>query len=82
MSKEFCAGKVKTLPLPLARVAALVGDFLNLIGYKSFPFNSFRINNILTEYIFDLSATEEICGELSFSMNDGVVKTVEWIVKN
>ena len=80
LSIEFGAGKVKTLPLPIARIAAWAGDFLNFIGFKSFPFNSFRIKNILTEYIFDLSATEKVCGSLPFSMKEGVEKTSKWIV--
>lgn len=74
----FEVGKVKTLPVLLARKAALVGDVLNFLGFRRFPFNTFRVNNILTEYIFDMAPTEEVCGPLPFSEKEGVVKTVKW----
>lgn len=65
------------LPLPMAKVLALAGDLIEVIGIK-FPFNSFRLNNILTEYIFDLSKTREVCGELPYDFHQGVEQTVRW----
>ena len=69
---------VPTLPRWIANLLAISGDFLNLVGFKSFPFNSFRLKNILTEYQFDLSSTESICGPLPFSVDEGVVRTCTW----
>jgi len=80
LARELGAGKVVSLPEAMAWSAAYVGDLLNLMGFRSFPFNSFRLRNILTEYIFDLSATEEVCGPLPFSVQQGVSRTVTWFL--
>ncbi len=39
----------------LAHMLAYCGDAVNAIGFGSFPFNSFRLNNVLTQYQFDLA---------------------------
>ena len=78
LAARFGAGKIKSMPVPIARVLAWAGDILNLMGFQNFPFNSFRLNNILTEYIFDLSSTEKICGCLPYSLSTGVEITVKW----
>jgi nucleoside-diphosphate-sugar epimerase len=73
------APPIRTLPLPLARLAAGIGDLVNLAGFRRFPFNSFRLNNVLTAYRVDLSSTRAVCGELPFTMQDGVAETVRWL---
>lgn len=70
--------KVPTIPLSLARVLGLVGDILILFGFARFPFNSFRLRNILAEYQFDMSQTKIVCGELPYSFVEGVRATAEW----
>lgn len=76
--REFNAPKIPTYPLVAAKSAALIGDLFNMIGIKKFPFNSFRLNNVLTEYKFDLSETEAVCGPLPYSMEHGVRDTAKW----
>lgn len=73
------APPVRTVPEPMARTAALVGDALNRVGWNSFPYNSFRLRNVLTEYVFDLARTRAICGPVPFSMAQGVDATVRWL---
>ena len=68
-----------TVPLPFAKGLALAGDVLNSIGI-SFPFTSFRLRNILTEYIFDMSLTEEVCGPLPYTFEEGVKATAMWFL--
>ena len=68
------------MPLPLARVLAKTGDLLNAVGMRRFPFNSFRLNNILTEYVIDLSATEAVCGPLPVGFEQGVDETAAWFL--
>lgn len=80
LARELGAKEVKTYPEIVARAAAKVGDVINFLGFARFPFNSFRLNNILTEYVFDLSETQKVCGELPFTMEEGVVRTVRWLV--
>jgi hypothetical protein len=49
------------------------------LGLRSFPFNSFRLNNILTEYRFDLSKMRRVCRELPYTLDEGVAATVDWL---
>jgi nucleoside-diphosphate-sugar epimerase len=70
---------IRTIPLGVARAAARVGDLINLLGAKRFPFNSFRLNNVLTAYRADLGPTRAVCGDLPFSMTDGVKETSAWL---
>ena len=77
--RELGARPVPTVPEPLAKVMACLGDMINSVGVKSFPFNSFRLKNILTEYQFDLSNTEKVCGPLPYNMEQGVQETAVWI---
>ncbi|MBY3328824.1 NAD(P)-dependent oxidoreductase [Rhizobium sophorae] len=72
--------RIITLPKSVSTLIAKAGDGLNALGIKRFPFNSFRLNNILTEYQFDMSETKKICGPLPFSMQDGVKRTARWFL--
>ena len=72
---------VRTLPLPLARSLARIGDGFNALGV-SCPFDSFRLRNILAEYQFDLTNTRKICGSLPWSVADGVTATAEWFLQS
>ena len=78
--RELGARLIRTYPETLAKAAAKLGDLVNLVGFKDFPFNSFRLNNILTEYRFDLSKTEKVCGPLPYTAEQGVKETVQWLV--
>jgi len=78
LAYEMGAPRIFTIPLGLSRILARTGDILNACGLKSFPFNSFRLNNILTEYVFDLTSTEAACGQLPFTQNDGIKATAKW----
>lgn len=73
------APPIRTLSIGTARVAARIGDLVNFIGLKRFPFNSFRLNNVLTPYRADLSSTRAVCGDLPFTMAEGVAETAQWL---
>lgn len=77
--QAFGSKPVFTMPTMLAQVAARVGDGINAVGYKAFPFNSFRLHNVLVGYQFDLTGLEEITGPLPYSMEQGVEETVKWL---
>ena len=74
------APRVKNIPYPVAKFAALCGDLVKAIGMKDFPFTSFRLNNILTEYQFDMSPTKAVCGDLPYTFEEGVKATAEWFL--
>ena len=73
------APRVRTIPEVVARFAARAGDLLNALGWRAFPYNSFRLRNVLTEYVFDLTATRELCGPLPYDLSSGVQATVAWL---
>jgi len=70
--------RIRVVPRAIARVLARAGDLINLAGFSDFPFNSFRLRNILTEYCFDLEETRAVCGPLPFTLKQGVEQTVAW----
>ncbi len=77
--RAFQSRQIPHMPLGIARMLAYCGDAVNALGVKKFPFNSFRLNNVLTQYQFDLKSTEVVCGPLPFSMEQGVVETAAWL---
>jgi len=80
IQEELGVRPIPTCPLPVARLLAKAGDLLNWIGWEGFPFNSFRLRNILTEYIYDMEETKRICGPLPYSFDKGVKETVKWYI--
>ena len=79
LQREFGAPPVLTVPEPPARWLAKVGDCAVKLGFADLPFTSFRLNNLLTEYRFDLDPTRELCGELPYTMEQGIRETVAWV---
>ena len=77
--REFQAPPIRTLPEPVARFASRVGDLINAVGLKRFPFNSVRLKNVLTEHQFDVGTTEQLCGPLPYSVEAGVKETAQWL---
>jgi nucleoside-diphosphate-sugar epimerase len=77
--RAFQSRPIPHVPLALAQTFAYCGDAVNAIGVRSFPFNSFRLNNVLTQYRFDTKATEAICGPLPYTMEQGVAETAAWL---
>lgn len=71
----------KEIPVFILKSIALVGDLLAKFGWKKVPLTSFRYNNIITNMVYDTSELEEICGELPYSLEEGVDITLEWINK-
>jgi nucleoside-diphosphate-sugar epimerase len=81
LAAAFGARKIRTIPEGVARAAARVGDGINAAGLRRFPFNSFRLNNVLTEYVFDMSNTREVCGENPWTLEAGVAQTAAWFAE-
>jgi nucleoside-diphosphate-sugar epimerase len=77
--RAFGSRPIPHVPLAVARTFAYCGDAVNAIGVRNFPFNSFRLNNVLTQYRFDTKATEAVCGPLPYSMEQGVAETAAWL---
>jgi GlcNAc-P-P-Und epimerase len=78
LAQALGAAPPRSVPVVMARILGLGGDFVNWLGFTTFPLNSYRVRNILTEYIFDMAGTEKICGALPFTTDQGVIRTVRW----
>jgi GlcNAc-P-P-Und epimerase len=75
---ELGAPKIPSMPLSAARLLAHAGNVLNKCGLERFPFNTFRLNNILTEYVFDMAEMEKVCGLLPYTQEQGIAQTAQW----
>lgn len=76
------ARKIASFPKWMAQSAALVGDVLKAAGWKSVPLSSFRLNNIMTEYVFDMTPIMKISGALPYDYRRAVSITIEWMKEN
>jgi nucleoside-diphosphate-sugar epimerase len=70
---------IQTLPVAVLRVAAYAGDVLKKLGYANPPLTSFRLDNLLTSMVHDLSPLKAVVGELPCTMPQGVEITVNWL---
>ena len=70
---------IPTLPFFLVRVLAYIGDILVHCFRFSFPLTSFRLHNLSTEYVFDLSSLSKVCGPLPFTLDQGVLRTISFL---
>ena len=66
------------VPGSVARLLAGAGDLLNATVAPSFKFNSFRLRNILTPYVFDNRNLQAITGPLPVEAGAAVQATVDW----
>lgn len=73
--------RIRIIPYPLMKVAALGGDILKIFGIN-FPMTSFRLKNMTTNNVVDLSNTKEIAPNLPISRIDGIRKTLIWLKEN
>jgi len=77
--RGFGARPIRHMPVAAAVALARCGDAANALGMRSFPFNTRRLNNIRTQYQFDLTATKAVCGPLPRTTEQGVKETIDWL---
>lgn len=73
--------KIPNIPFFIFRCGGWFGDILKIIGVK-FPMTSFRLNNMTTDNVHDLSLIKEIAPNLPIKREEGVKRTVNWINKD
>ena len=69
----------KEVPMLVLQGLARIGDAAKALGWKQPPLTSFRLANLVTPMVYDLSPLQAIAGELKFDMADGVRQTVAWM---
>jgi len=73
------ARNIYHVPLWVAKSGAKFGDICKAAGWRNVPLTSFRLNNILTEYVFDMWPIMEVSGPLPYNLKTGVELTVQWL---
>ena len=71
--------KIRSLPLWMLRIAALLGDRLSGFGWQRWPITTSRLENLLTDITYDTHELESICGGLPYDLGTGVNTTVSWM---
>jgi nucleoside-diphosphate-sugar epimerase len=70
--------KIVTVPYILIFMAAICGDLLKNMGV-SFPMTTYRLHNMMTDNIIDLSNTIKLVPESPYTRIQGIIKTLEWL---
>jgi nucleoside-diphosphate-sugar epimerase len=70
---------IRTVPRRFVKPVALVGDLLQRVGWDEPPLTSFRLDNLLTEMIYDTEPLSRILPDLPYSLEEGITRTVEWM---
>lgn len=73
------ARNIGHLPLWFIKIVAKSGDILKAMGLKKFPLTTFRLNNIRTEYMFDLKPIMDISAPLPYDFKTGIKRTFQWM---
>ena len=73
--------RIPRMPMWLLRCAAYTGDLLKKLGIH-FPMTSFRLKNMTTDNVMDLSNTYEIAPNPPYGRMEGIRKTLEWMKSN
>ncbi len=78
---SICGKRIPDIPFFVIRTAAYVGDFLKLFGIMP-PISSYRLNNMMTNNIMDVSPTFRYAPNPPFSRKQGSEITIKWIKDN
>ena len=79
VQKAMNARPIPSVPYGLLKAVGRGGDLLQAFGWKNPPLTSFRLGNIVTDEIQDLTPLQQIVGELPYTPAEGVRITVEWM---
>jgi nucleoside-diphosphate-sugar epimerase len=73
------APRIKSVPVSILRAVALSGDALERLGLRHAPLTSFRLNNLISDMVYDTSKLEELVGPLPYTTAQAVDRTVTWL---
>lgn len=79
ISKEFNIPPPREVPLALLRGIAKIGDGMKVAGISNPPLSSFRLDNLLTDAVYDMATLEKIVGPLKYNVDEAICLTVDWI---
>ncbi len=79
ISIEFNNKKTTEISILPLKIASKTGDLLQFLGWKNPPLTSFRLNNLITNMVYDTSELEKLCGKLPYTLKQGVEITTKWM---
>ena len=77
--KNIGKGSTPVFPVVLIRLMALAGDLLKKMGWTDPPITTFRLNNMLTGSHYPIEKTQEVVGDLPYTIEEGVNQTLCWM---
>jgi nucleoside-diphosphate-sugar epimerase len=75
------APHIRSVPLPVLMGAAAAGDMIERLGLGRVPLTSFRLNNLVTDMVYDTASLEALVGPLPYTLQQGVERTVAWLAE-
>lgn len=82
VSEAFGKKSVPEIPMGLLKAVALAGDVLQKTIWQNPPLTSFRLNNLITNMVYDTSTLENLCGKLPYTLQQGVDITTQWMASS
>jgi GlcNAc-P-P-Und epimerase len=79
ISAAWGKGKVRQVPASLLRLLAKCGDVMQHVGWRNPPLTTFRLKNLSTSAVFDMTTLAKCCPNLPFSVNQGICATIGWL---
>jgi nucleoside-diphosphate-sugar epimerase len=73
--------KIITVPYWFIFIAAICGDLLKQLKI-SFPMTTYRLHNMITDNIVDLSRTISLAPEIPYTRIQGIQRTLNWLKEN
>ena len=73
------ARPIRSVPVPLLKGAAIAGDAAERLGLGHAPLTSFRLNNLVSDMVYDTTSLEALVGPLPYTLTQGVERTVAWL---
>jgi nucleoside-diphosphate-sugar epimerase len=71
---------ILTIPFWILTVFSKVGDVLLKMGWKSVPLTSFRLDNLITNMVYNTESLKQICGDkLPYTLEQGVKETLKYL---
>ena len=70
---------IRTLPRNVVKPVALIGDLLQRLGWAEPPLTSFRLDNLLTEMVYDTTPLDRLVPKLPYSLDEGIRHTIKWM---
>lgn len=79
IQQELGSRPIREIPLSALRLMAIAGDIAMSVGYDGPPLNSFRLDNLVTPMVHDLSPLQSLLERLPYSQEEGVRITCAWL---